>query len=353
MSGAANRPIDLRSDTKTRPSDEMRRVMAAAPVGDDESGEDPSVNRLQEYAAELFGKEAALFFPTGTMSNQVALRVFAQAGDEVFIHARAHIMLWEMGAAAALSGLQLRGFESKDGTLDPNEMEQFVRTDEEDDDSVTRVVALENTHNAVGGLVYPHEQALAVRAFCNRHGISLHLDGARIFNAHVASGLSLAELAAPFDSLNVCLSKGLGAPAGSLLLASSAVIRRARRYRAQFGGAMRQVGIVAAGGMYALEHNIARLAEDHRRARELAGRLATLPGLAVDIGRVQTNMVLADPRPAGLTADEVAAAVSPAGLLVDPNPYGLRFVTHLDVDDAAIKEAATIMETAMARLAMA
>lgn len=327
--------------------------MAAAPVGDDESGEDPSVNLLQERAAELFGKEAALFFPTGTMSNQVALRVQANAGDEVFIHARAHIVVWEMGAAAALSGLQLRGFESADGTLAPDEMEEFVRTDEEGDDSVTRVVALENTHNAAGGLVYPHEQALAVRAFCDRYGIALHLDGARIFNAHVASGLTLRELAAPFDSLNACLSKGLGAPVGSLLLGSDALIRRARRYRLQFGGAMRQVGIVAAGGLYALEHNIARLADDHRRARVLGELLAIVPGLAVDVGRVQTNMVIADPRPAGLTADAVAAAAAPAGLLVDPNPYGLRFVTHLDIDDAAIEEAAAIMATTMARLAVA
>jgi threonine aldolase len=347
------RPIDLRSDTKTRPSDEMRRVMAAAPVGDDESGEDPSVNRLQDHAAGLFGKEAALFFPTGTMSNQVALRTLAQPGDEVFIHARAHIVQWEMGAAAALSGLQLREFESEDGTLDPGVMEEFVRTDEDADDSVTRVVALENTHNAAGGLVYPYEQALAVRAFCERHGIALHLDGARIFNAHVATGRSLRDLAAPFDTLNVCLSKGLGAPVGSLMLGREAVIRRAGRYRLQFGGAMRQVGIVAAGGLYALEHNIARLADDHRRARRLAERLAGVPGLSVDPARVQTNMVIADPRPAGVTADAVAAAAEPAGLLVDPNPYGLRFVTHLDVDDADIDEAADIMTTAMQRLGAA
>jgi len=343
--------IDLRSDTKTRPSDEMRAVMAAAPVGDDESGEDPTVNRLQDYAGERFGKEAALFFPTGTMSNQVALRVLAQAGDEVFIHARSHIVQWEMGAAAALSGIQLRGFESRDGTLDPVEMEQFVRTDEEADDSVTRVVALENTHNAAGGLVYPYEQVLAVRRFCDRHGIAMHLDGARIFNAHVASGRPLAELAAPFDTLSVCLSKGLGGPVGSLLLGSAATIGRARRYRLQFGGAMRQVGIVAAGGLYALQHNIGRLAEDHRRARDLAARLATIPGLSVDVSRVQTNMVIADPRSAGHTAETVAEAVAAAGLLVDPNPWGLRLVTHLDVDDADVEQAAVIMATTMARLA--
>jgi threonine aldolase len=345
--------IDLRSDTKTRPGDEMRRMMAAAPVGDDESGEDPTVNRLQEHAADLFGKEAALFFPTGTMSNQVALRVQANAGDEVFIHARSHIVQWEMGAAAALSGLQLRQFDSPDGTLDGEELELYVRTDEDADDSVTRVVSLENTHNAAGGVVYPQEKIREMRSFCDRHGLGLHLDGARVFNAHVATGLSLRELAEPFDSLNACLSKGLGAPVGSLLLGSEGLVRRAVRYRLQFGGAMRQVGIVAAGGLYALEHNIARLADDHRRARDLAGRLASVPGLAVDVGRVQTNMVIADPRPAGLTADQVVAAAAPAGLLADPNPYGIRFVTHLDVDDADIEEAAAILTATMARLASA
>lgn len=345
--------IDLRSDTKTRPSEEMRATMAAAAVGDDESGEDPSVNMLQDRAAALFGKEAALFFPTGTMSNQVAFRAQANAGDEIFIHARSHIVQWEMGAAAALSGLHLRQFDSLDGTLDPDELELYVRTDENADDSVTRIVSLENTHNALGGLVYPHENVLAMRVFCDRHGIALHLDGARIFNAHVASGLSLQELAAPFDTINACLSKGLGAPVGSLLLGSERTVRRAARYRLQFGGAMRQVGIVAAGGLYALEHNIVRLADDHRRARELAERLAAVPGLAVDVGRVQTNMVIADPRPAGISADDVAVAAAEAGLLLDPNPYGLRLVTHLDVDDCDIEAAAVIISTVMTRLAVA
>ncbi len=228
-----------------------------------------------------------------------------------------------------------------------------MRTDEDGDDSVTRIVSLENTHNAAGGVVYPHDKVLAMRAFCDRHGIGLHLDGARIFNAHVATGLSLRELAAPFDTLNACLSKGLGAPVGSLLLGSERLVRRAVRYRLQFGGAMRQVGIVAAGGLYALQHNIPRLAEDHRRARELAERLAAVPGLEVDRGRVQTNMVVVDPRVAGLSADEVAAAAAEDGLLVDPNPYGMRLVTHLDVDDADVEEAAAIMATVMARLATA
>jgi threonine aldolase len=347
---AEGRVIDLRSDTKTRPSEAMRHAMAVAEVGDDESGEDPTVNRLQDYAADLFGKEAALYFPTGTMSNQVALRTHAHAGDEVFIHSRAHIFLYEMAAAAALSGLQLRGFESTDGTLDTDEMEPYVQTDEDADDAVTRIVALENTHNACGGRVYPLQRARAMRVFCDRHGIALHLDGARLFNAHVATGVPLRDLAAPFDSLNVCLSKGLGAPVGSLLLGTEVFIRRARRFRAQFGGAMRQAGIVAGGGLYALQHNIDRLADDHRRARRLAELLAAVSGLAVDVGLVETNMVLADTAPAGLTADQVTAAAAQAGLLADPNPYGIRFVTHLDVDDEDIETAGAIVGATVARL---
>ena len=342
--------IDLRSDTKTRPTAAMRQVMAAADVGDDESGEDPTVNRLQEHAADLFGKDAALYFPTGTMSNQVALRTHANAGDEVFIHARAHIYLYEMAAAAALSGLQLRGFESPDGTLDPAALEPFVQTDEDADDAVTRVVCLENTHNAAGGRVYPLERMHDVRGFCDRHGLALHLDGARIFNAHVATGVPLRDWAAPCDSLNVCLSKGLGAPVGSLLLGEASFIRRARRYRAQFGGAMRQVGIVAAGGLYALENHVSRLADDHRRARRLAELLAAIPGLSVRVDLVETNMVLADTTPAGLDADTVTAAAATAGLLADPNPYGIRFVTHLDVGDDDIETAAATMAATMARL---
>jgi threonine aldolase len=216
---------------------------------------------------------------------------------------------------------------------------------------VTRVVCLENTHNAAGGRVYPLERMREARAFCDRRGLALHLDGARIFNAHVATGVSLRDWAAPCDSLNVCLSKGLGAPVGSLLIGAAPFIRRARRYRAQFGGAMRQVGIVAAGGLYALDNHVSRLADDHRRARRLAELLASIPGLSVRVDLVETNMVLADTGPSGLTAAQVTAATAAAGLLADPNPYGIRFVTHLDVDDDDIDAAAAILVDTMAGLA--
>ena len=251
------RPIDLRSDTKTLPSDAMRRFMLQAEVGDDESGEDPTVNELQQRAAGLFGKEAALYFPTGTMSNYVALRTQSNAGDEIFIHARAvPASLYGMAGAAALCGLQTRCFDTSDGTLDPAALEPFVQVEEDADDAVTRVVVIENTFNALGGLVYPIERIRELGAFCAEHGMALHLDGARVFNAAVAGGHSVHEIAEPCTTVSVCLSKGLGAPMGSLLVGSAALIKRARRYRTQFGGAMRQVGIMAAGGLYALEHNV-------------------------------------------------------------------------------------------------
>jgi threonine aldolase len=344
------RPIDLRSDTKTLPSQEMRKAMFEAEVGDDESGEDPTVNRLQEYSAGLFGKEAALFFPTGTMANHVGLRALTNPSEVIFLHARSYIELYSMGASAALCGLQAHCFDSPDGTLDPAEMEPWVQTDENETDAVTRAVVLENTHNACGGLIYPLEKIRDVRAFCDRHGMRLHLDGARIFNASVATGKPVAEIAALCDTVSFCLSKGLGAPVGSVLVGDSTVVRRALRYRAQFGGAMRQAGIVAAAGLYALGHNVNRLADDHRRARHLASLLARIEGLAVDTSRVQTNMVLADTTPSGRSADEVTESLVEQGVLADPNPYGIRFVTHLHIDDEGVERAADSVSRVMERL---
>jgi threonine aldolase len=344
------RPIDLRSDTKTLPSQEMRKAMFEAEVGDDESGEDPTVNRLQDYSAELFGKEAALFFPTGTMANHVGLRALTNPSEVIFLHARSYIELYSMGASAALCGLQAHCFDSPDGTLDPVEMEPWVQTDEDETDAVTRAVVLENTHNACGGLVYPLEKMRETRAFCDRHEMRLHLDGARIFNASVATGTPVAEIATLCDTVSFCLSKGLGAPVGSVLVGDSTVLRRALRFRAQFGGAMRQSGIVAAAGLYALEHNVDRLLDDHARARRLAELLAGTVGLAVDTSRVETNMVLADTSPSGYSAQEVTDRLAERGVLADPNPYGIRFVTHLHVDDEAIEEAAEAVAAVMAHL---
>ncbi len=336
--------IDLRSDTVTRPSPEMRRAMAIAPVGDDVFGDDPTVNALQAYAAGLFAKEAALFFPSGTMSNQAALAAHTRRGDEIFLHERAHILLYEQAGAAVHSSLQTRCFASQDGMLDPEVMEEFVHTDEDPHFAPTRLVALENTHNHCGGRVLDHARVLAVRAFCDRHGLLLHLDGARVCNAVVASGMSPEAIAAPFDSVSVCLSKGLGAPVGSVLLGSAAFIHRAARARKLLGGGMRQAGIVAAGGLYALQHNIERLADDHRRARALASRLVGAPGLAVDVAAVETNMVFADTRGSGLSASRVVALLAERGVLcLEEGRHTIRFVTHLDVDDADISSAAEII----------
>lgn len=341
--GMARRPIDLRSDTVTRPSPGMRKAMFEAEVGDDVLGDDPTVIRLQERTAELLGKEAALFFPSGTQANEAALHAQTRSGDEVFLHAHAHIIYYEQGGAAVLSGLQLRCFDSPDGTLDPEAMAEHVHTEADPHWAPTRLVALENTHNHCGGLVYPLEKIKAVRAFCDRHGLLLHVDGARIWNAHVVTGVPLAEIAAPCDTVSVCLSKGLGAPVGSLVVCSAALLPRLVRARKLMGGGMRQSGILAAAGLYALEHNIGRMADDHRRARLLGERLARVPGLRVDLEKVQTNMVYADTRGSGVTAADMVRHLADAGVwCLDEGPWTIRLVTHLDVDDADVEEAGEI-----------
>ncbi len=343
--------IDLRSDTVTRPSPEMRLAMAEAPVGDDVFGEDPTVNALQALAAETFGKEAALFFPSGTMSNQAALLAHTRRGDELFLHDQAHILLYEQGGAAVHGGLQTRCFPSEDGSLDVDSMEEYVHTDADPHFAPTRVVALENTHNHCGGRVLDASRVAAVRQFCDRHGLAMHLDGARVCNAAIASGRPPAELAAPFDSVSVCLSKGLGAPVGSVLLGSREFVTRANRARKVLGGGMRQAGILAAAGIYALKHNVARLADDHRRCLALARRVAEAPGISVDVGKVETNMFFADTRGSGLKASVVAKRLADAGVLcLDEAPWAVRFVTHLDVGDEDVERAGAIIVEAMERM---
>jgi len=350
-SSGARRVIDMRSDTVTKPGPEMRRAMAEAEVGDDVFEDDPTVNRLQAYAAELLGKEAALFCPSGTMTNQVALHALTRRGDEVFLHAQAHVLFYEQGGAAVLSQLQVRCFDSPDGTLDPEVLEEFVHRDDDVHFSPTRVVCLENTHNHCGGIVYPLEGIRSLRAFCDRHGLKLHMDGARIWNAHVASGEPLADIAAPCDTVSVCLSKGLGAPVGSLLLGDAPTIALARRARKLFGGGMRQVGIIAAAGLYALEHHIDRMADDHRRIRFMAERLATVPGLDVDLDKVQTNMVYVGTRATGRRAVEIAPLLAEEGLwAIDEGVWTLRFVAHLDLDDADVEEGGEIVARVVERL---
>ena len=343
--------IDFRSDTVTKPSEAMRRAMAAAPVGDDVFGEDPTVNALQDLAAQFFGKAAALFFPSGTMSNQAALLAHTRRGDEIFLHDQAHILLYEQGGAAVHGGLQTRCFPSEDGSLDVDALEEYVHTEADPHFAPTRVVALENTHNHCGGRVLDPGRVAAVREFCNRHGLAMHLDGARLCNAAVASGSTPAALAAPFDSVSVCLSKGLGAPVGSVLLGSREMIVRANRARKVLGGGMRQAGILAAAGIYALENNVARLADDHRRCRVLAEKVAKAPGLRVDLEKIETNMFFADTRASNRRAIEVAKRLGEAGVLcLDEAPWAIRFVTHLDIGDADIEEAGEIIVRTMAAL---
>lgn len=340
--------IDLRSDTVTRPSPAMQQAMAAAEVGDDVLGDDPTVLRLQERAAQLLGKEETLYFPSGTMANQAAVRAHTRRGDEVYLHAQAHVMFYEQ-AATTLSAVQLRCFDSDDGTLDLERMEAYVHTEDDVHFAPTRLVCLENTHTHCGGMIVPYEHMVAVRAFCARHGLALHLDGARLGNAVAATGISFARYAALCDSVSLCLSKGLGAPVGSVLAGSAGFIAAARRARKILGGGMRQAGIIAAGGLYALEHNVARLADDNRRARELAEALAQLPGLEVDLTRVHTNIVLAGTRPSGLPAAEVVARLRAQGVLaLDEAAWAVRFVTHLDVDDADLAAVVAAMRRAVA-----
>ncbi len=333
---------DFRSDTVTRPTAAMRRAMAEAEVGDDVFGEDPTVRRLEERVAELLGKEAALFVPSGVMANQLALKVHTRPGDEVVLAERSHLFHYESGAPAMLSGVQLRPVEDRRGFLTGDAVRAVVRG-RYDWEPRTRLVCLENTVNKAGGLVYPLGLAREVGAAAREHGLALHLDGARLWNAAVASGHSEAELAGPFDTVSVCLSKGLGAPVGSLLAGEAETIRLARRYRKLFGGGMRQVGILAAAGLVALGHR-ADLAADHRRARRLAEALAALDEFAIDPETVETNIVIAETR---LPAETVLARLAERGVqLVAFGPHTVRATTHRDLTDADLDRAIAALREA-------
>ncbi len=327
-------PIDLRSDTVTRPSPGMREAMARAEVGDDVFGEDPTVRRLEERVAALLGKEAGLFVPSGTMANQVSLGTLARAGDEVICHESAHVLAFEGGAPAALWGIQLRPLPGDRGLLAPADVEAAIRV-EADWLPRTRVVAVENTHNAAGGTVWPLERLQEIGRLAAARGLALYLDGARLLNASAASGVAPRDYAAPATLASTCLSKGLGAPAGSVITGPKDLLRESRRLRKRLGGGMRQVGILAAAGLYALDHNAARLAEDHTNARRLAAGLAQVPGFRLAL-EPETNLVYlrvadAPGTAARLKAKGVLCAVSGAELL--------RFVTHLDVSAGDIEEA--------------
>jgi threonine aldolase len=339
--------IDLRSDTVTRPDAEMRRAMAAAEVGDDVFGEDPTVARLEAAGAAAVGQEAALFTPSGTMGNQIALHLHGRAGGEVVCEQRSHIVLYEMGAMAALSGLLPKTIPGDGGRLDPAAVEAAIAPDVSYR-SRTVLVEVENTHNMAGGTVTPRPQLAALIAVARRHGLPIHLDGARLFNAATALGVPAARLAEGFDSVMISLSKGLGAPVGSLLCGSRDFIVEARRVRKMLGGGMRQVGILAAAGLLALERGPALLAADHANAAYLAGELAEVPGLQVDPAAVETNILMvtvtadffAGEVPAEGPALALLARAREAGVLAVPvSRDRVRFVTHKDVPRPAIEAA--------------
>jgi len=342
--------IDLRSDTVSRPTPQMRHAMADAPVGDDVYGDDPTIRALERRTAELLGKDDAVFMVSGTMTNQVALRVHTEAGDEVLADVAAHIAVLERGAPAVLSGLTIRALPGRNGVFTPADVHVAIRDPHPflpATQPPLKLLCLENTHNLGGGSVWPLEDVLAVAAAARMHGLALHLDGARLWNAAVATGVSEAELAAPFDTVSVCFSKGLGAPVGSALAGPRDLVARARRFKALFGGGIRQGGIVAAGAAFALDHHRGRLAQDHARARRLAERLAALPGVELDPATVQTNIVRFR-----LRASDAAAFVQRcfvAGVHMLPaGRSGVRAVTHLDVDDADIDRAADVIERVLA-----
>lgn len=335
--------IDLRSDTVTRPTEAMRAAMAQAAVGDDQFGEDPTTNRLQEVVADLLGKEAALWLPSGTMANQVALRTLTRPGDDVVVPRESHAVWHETGGAAANAGVQFTETGAR-GTLS---VEEFVGACKPRGHLIfppTTLLAIENTHNRAGGIVVPQPLVEALCAAARERAVATYLDGARLWNAEAASGLALARLAAPFDLVSVALSKGLGAPGGSLLAGARETIGHAMRYRRMFGGAMRQTGIYAAAGLYAIEHHRARLADDHANAWRIAQVLATNPRVELDLATVQTNIVVFRLREGAPDAATVAERARERGVLLFVfGARTLRAVTHLDVSAAQCERAAQVL----------
>jgi threonine aldolase len=331
--------IDLRSDTLTNPTEAMRRVMAEAEVGDEQKREDPTVIALEERAAELLGHERAVFVPTATMANQIALRLHTEPGDEVIAEANAHVFRYELGGPAVHSGLSMRPLHTEDGRFTAEQVLAEISPPGDLHAPPSRIVCLENTHNGGGGRVWPLEQIRAVAGAARDHGLVVHLDGARLMNAAVASGVPAAEIGRQFDSVTLCLSKGLGCPLGALLAVPERLEPRARRFKHMFGGAMRQAGIVAAAGLYALEHHVDRLAEDHANARRLAEGLAEA-GLPVDPA-AESNFVLFDAGRLGMSGDEALARLRGEGVLFSFSVAKdvLRAVTHLDVSADDIEHA--------------
>lgn len=332
--------IDLRSDTFTKPTPGMRAAMAAAEVGDDVWHEDPTVNHLEEHVASMLGKEAAVFVPSGTMSNQIAVRAHTQPGDELICDTGCHINNYEAGGAAVLSGVTTKTVDGDFGILDVTQLEGKCRPINEHMVR-TRLVCLENTHNRGGGKVYPLEKIQAIAAWARKHNLAMHLDGARLWNAIVATGIPAHTWAAEFDTVSVCFSKGLGAPIGSALVGSRELIARARLSRKLFGGGMRQAGLLAAAVLYALDHHIDRLAEDHHNARIIASAIAATPGLSLSPPEVDTNILWFDVDRSLGTAKDVADRVGERGVLIYASgPQLCRICTHLDISREQAEKAA-------------
>lgn len=335
--------IDLRSDTITLPSPEMRRAIAEAEVGDDVFRDDPTVLRLEATVAEMFEKEAALYVASGTMGNQVCLKTISEPGWEIICERECHIINYETGGPAIHSSLLVNMLETEYGAITAEQVENSIR-DINVHCPLTKLVSLENTHNRHGGTIYPLEEIHRVRAVADKNGLLMHLDGARIWNAHVATGISLAEWVKPFETVSVCLSKGLGAPVGSVILGSRDFIQQALRTRKLFGGGMRQAGIIAAAGLYAVEHNIDRLIEDHDKAKMLAEELNQLEGFEIDMNRVQTNIVVVEIGATGLSSKEVVGKIAEAGVKCVPfGPTRIRLVTHMSVSETDCRRAAEII----------
>jgi len=340
--GVAN-VVDLRSDTVTRPTRAMRQAMAEVEVGDDVYLEDPTVNALEACAARIFGKEAALFVPSGCMGNLIAIKVWTHHGDEVICEERSHVNLYELASMSAIAGCMPRVARGEDGILDWTNIEAVIRP-KIYYDSQTALVCLENTHNMAGGTLYTAAQISDICNHAHAIGLKVHLDGARIFNAAVALGVSVSEMACNVDSVMFCLSKGLGAPVGSMVVGSHTLIEKSRIYRKMFGGGMRQVGVLAAAGLIALEESPKRLAIDHQNAKLLAEGIAKIPSLQIDPKAVKTNIVIFDCKQTGLDAVQLCDALKPHGIwALDTAPYSVRFVTHCDVDAKGCERALQVL----------
>jgi threonine aldolase len=348
-SGELDGVVDLRSDTVTRPTPEMRRAMAEAEVGDDVYGEDPTVNRLESRAAEIFGKEAALFVPTGCMGNLISIKVWTHHGDEVICDERGHVNLYELASMSAIAGCMPRVARGEDGILTWKQIEAVIRP-RIYYDSQTALICLENTHNMAGGIVYPTAQVEDICDQAHAAGLKVHVDGARIFNAAVALGEDVAHMTRKVDSVMFCLSKGLGAPVGSMILGTRSFIEKARVYRKMFGGGMRQAGVLAAAGLVALERSPKRLHIDHENARRLSEGIADIPTLRIDPKKVRTNIVIFDCSKTGKTAVEFCEALSARGVWAqDTALHSVRFVTHCDVNRDGIERALNVLHEVAAQ----